>query len=132
MKIQIFMPVGATVALLCMGAFILAGNVSAQVIDFNQIRKFESMGTETQYGASPLKIIVDDGERHMVFITILETNTEAKVYWKPLDGGLPQTTTISKRGVQAFQTAGDLRLEVLGDKNHKIKYAYVVFRLRNQ
>jgi hypothetical protein len=130
MKIQIFMPVGVTVALLCMGAFILAGNVRAQVIDFNQIRKFESMGTETQYGASPLKIIVDDGERHMVFITILETNTEAKVYWKSLDGGLPQTTTISGPGVRAFQTAGEFRFEALGDENHSVKYGYVLFRLR--
>jgi hypothetical protein len=130
MKLQMFMPIVTTVVLLCTGASFLAGNASAQVIDFNQISKFESMGTETQHGASPPKIIVDDGERHMVFITILETNTEAKIYWKPLDGGLPQTTTISKRGVQAFQTAGEFRLEALGDKNHRVKYGYVLFRLK--
>ena len=130
MKLQTFMPVLTTVTLLCTGASFPAGNVSAQVIDFNQISTFESMGTGTQHGASPPKIIVDDGERHMVFITILETNTEAKVYWKPLDGDLPRTTTISGPGVQAFQTAGEFRFEALGDANHSVKYGYVLFRLR--
>ena len=130
MKLQTFMPVVTTVVLLCTGASFLTGNVSAQVIDFNQINTFESMGTGTQHGASPPKIIVDDGERHMVFITILETNTEAKVYWKPLDGGLPQITIIRGPGVQVFQTAGKFGFEALGDENHSVKYGYALFRLR--
>ena len=124
------MPVVTTVVLLCTGASFLGGNVSAQAIDFSQINSFESMGSGTQHGASPPKIIVDDGERHMVFFTILETNTEAKIYWKPLDGGLPRTTTISVPGVQAFQTAGEFRLEALGDENHSVKYGYVLLRLK--
>jgi hypothetical protein len=130
MKLQTFMSVVTTVVLLCTGASFLAGKVSAQVIDFSQIHKFESMGTGTQHGASPPKIIIDDGEPHIVFITVLETNTEAKVYWKPLDGGPPQTTSIRGPGVQAFQTAGEFRFEALGDENHSVKYGYVLFRLR--
>jgi hypothetical protein len=132
MKIQMFVSVVTTVVLLCTGVSILSGNVGAQAIDFSQIDSFESMGTGTQRGASPPKTIVDDGERHMVFITILETNTDAKVYWKSPDGDLPRTNTIRGPGVQAFQTAGEFRLEALGDENHSIKYGYVLFSLRKQ
>lgn len=130
MKRQAFIAIVTAVALLCTGAFFFAGNVSAQVIDFSQIHTFESMGTGTQHGASPPKIIVDDRERHIVFITILESNTEAKVYWKSLDGGLPRTTNIHGPGVQAFQTAGEFRFEALGDEKHSVKYGYVLFRLK--
>jgi hypothetical protein len=105
---------------------------TAQVIDFSQIDAFESMGTGTQRGASPPKTIINDGERHTVFITILESNTEAKVYWKSTDGDHPQTSIIRGPGVQAFQTAGEFRLEALGDENHSVKYGYVLFRLRKQ
>ena len=132
MKLQTFMRVVTTLALLCTGVCFLSENVSAQVIDFGQIDAFESMGTGTQRGASPPKTIIDDGERHTVFITILESDTEAKIYWKSPDGNLPRTTIIRGPGVQAFQTAGEFRLEALGDENHSVKYGYVLLRLRKQ
>ena len=55
------------------------------------------MGTGTQRGGSPPKTIVDDGDRHTVLLTILESNAEAKIYWRSLDGD--QTTT---EGAQVF------------------------------
>jgi hypothetical protein len=29
-----------------------------------------------------------------------------------------------------FQTAGEFRIEALGDENHSVKYGYMLFRLR--
>jgi len=130
MKSQMFTCVATALALLCTS--FLSENVSAQIIDFSQIEAFESMGTGTQHGASPPKIIIDDGERHTVFITILESNTEVKVYWKSPDEGLPRTTIIHGPGVQAFQTTGEFKLEALGDEKHSVKYGYVLLRLRKQ
>jgi len=132
MKFQPFMRVAATLAPLCVGMPFHPLSVNAQVIDFSQIDAFESMGTGTQRGTSPPKTIVDDGERHTVFITILESNTEAKVYWKSADTAQPQTTVIRGPGVQAFQTAGEFRIEALGDENHSVKYGYVLLRLKKQ
>jgi hypothetical protein len=120
-------------ALLCAGAYLSSGNVFAQVIDFGQIETFESLGTGTQRGESPPKTIVDDGDRHMVFITILEANTEARVYWNSLDGDpVNRATIIPGPGVQMFQTAGELSIEALGDQNHSVKYGYMLFRLRKK
>ena len=90
------------------------------------------MGTGTQRGTSPAKTIIDDGDRHTVFITILESNAEAKIYWKSADSGQPQTTIMRGPGVQAFQTAGEFRIEALGDENHSVKYGYVLLRLKRQ
>ena len=90
------------------------------------------MGTGTLRGASPPKTIVDDDERHTIFITIWESDADAKVYWKSLDEKLPRTTIISGTGVHAFQTAGEFRLEAQGDTTHTVKYGYVLLRLRKQ
>jgi hypothetical protein len=118
MKFQAFMRVATTLALVYTGSFFLSESVCAQVIDFSQIDAFESMGTGTLRGASPPKTFVDDDERHTVFITIWESDTDAKAYWKSLDGSLPRTTIISGLGVHAFQTAGEFRLEAEGDTTH--------------
>ena len=72
MTLQPFMRVAATLTLLYAGVFFHSANAGAQVFDFGQIDAFESMGTGTQRGGSPPKTIVDDGERHTVFLTILE------------------------------------------------------------
>ena len=102
MRLQPFMRVAATLALLCAGMPFHQA-VNAQVIDFSQIDAFESMGTGTQRGTSPAKTIIDDGDRYTVFITILECNTEAKIYWKSADTAQPQTTIMRGPGVQAFK-----------------------------
>jgi hypothetical protein len=60
---------------------------------------------------------------------MLESNAEAKIYWKSADGS--QTTIMRGSGVKAFQTAGEFRIEALGDESHSFKYGYVVFRLKN-
>ena len=129
MKLQPFMGVAATLAVLYASAPFHSESASAQVFDFGQIDAFESMGTGTQRGGSPPKAIVDDAERHTVYITILESNTEAKIYWKSADR--EQTTIIRGPSVKAFQTAGQFRIEALGDKDHTVKYGYVVLRLKN-
>ena len=69
----------------------LSGGACAQSIDFGRIGNFESMGTGTLHGASPPKTLIDDSERHTVFLTIWKSNTDTKVYWKPLDGNGAQT-----------------------------------------
>ena len=104
MKFHALVRMATTLALLYAGISVLPGNVYAQVIHFSQIDAFESMGTGTLRGASPPKTIVDDDERHTIFVTIWESDTEAKVYWKSLDENLPRTTIISGPGVHAFQT----------------------------
>ena len=114
-----------------LGAIWSAGPADAQLIDFSKIDAFESLSAGTQSGASPQKTIVDDGNRHIVLFTILEANADAKVYWRAFDGDPPdRTTVISGPGVQAFQTAGEFRLETLGDESRTVKYAYMLFRLK--
>lgn len=131
MTLQMLRRVAATLAVLCTGMSFFAGNVRAQVMDFSQIDAFEAMGTGTLRGSSPAKTVVDDDQRHTVFITILESDTEAKAYWKSLDG-LPQTTIIHGPGVQAFQTAGEFKLEALGGESHSVKYGFLLLRLKKQ
>ena len=109
-----------------------ATDVCAQVIDFSQIDAFKSMGTGTLHGASQPKTIISDGEKHTVFMTIWEADTDTKVYWKSPDGNLPRTAIIHATGVQAFQTAGEFKLEALGDENHSVKYGYVLLHLKKQ
>jgi hypothetical protein len=128
MKLQLLRAV-MILAALWIGVTLVPTNACAQAMDFSQIDRFESMGTGEIRGGSPPKTIIDDGERHAVFLTIWELDTEVKVNWKTLDGS-PRTTVINGPGVQAFQTAGELRLEAIGDGNHSVKYGYVVLGLR--
>jgi len=79
MKRQTFMRVGTILVMLCTAVIFVSEDVCAQVIDFSQIDAFESMGTGTLHGASQPKTIIDDGERHTVFITIWESDTESGV-----------------------------------------------------
>lgn len=102
----------------------------AQVFDFDQIEEFESLGSGTQKGGAPPKTIVDDGGRHTVLFTILESNTEAKIYWKSKDGS--QTTIMRGQGLRAFQTIGEFRIEAVGDNSRSFRYGYVLFRLKNE
>jgi len=132
MKLRTLARVAATAVLLCMAAPFAARGIRAQVVDFSKIDAFESMGTGTLHGAAPPKTIIDDGERHTVFLTVWESDTDTKVYWKPLDGGEPRTIVIHGTAVQVFQTAGQLKLEALGDDNHSVKYGYVLLRLKQQ
>lgn len=129
MTLQPFIRIAATLTLLYAGIFFHSEDASAQVFDFGQIDAFETMGTGTQRGGSPPKTIVDDSESHAVFFTILESNTEAKIYWKSMNG--EQTTIMRGRGVKAFQTAGLFRIEALGNEDHSFKYGYALFRLKS-
>ena len=106
-----------------------AQNASAQVFDFGQIDAFEALGSGTQRGGAAPKTLVDDDQRHVVVFTILESDTEAKIYWKSPDGN--QTTLMRGQGVKVFQVAGQLKIEALGDANHSFKYGYTLFRLKD-
>ena len=113
------------------GACLLPANVRAQSIDFSQIEAFESMGTGTQRGGQAAKTIIEDGDRHMVVITVVEANTETKVYWRSVEaGGAERTSIIPGPGLQVFQAAGEFRLEALGDDTRSVKYGYMLFRLK--
>ena len=88
----------AGVALLGTEATFLSGHASAQEIDFGQINKFESLTTGTLRVGAPAKTIIDDGERHVVILTIWDAEAETKAYWTPLDGSAAKTTIIPGKG----------------------------------
>jgi len=129
MKLQSVTRIVGVLALLSAGALLHSDTARAQVFDFGQIDAFESLGSGTQRGGSPPKTIVEDGERHTVFFTIIESNTDAKIYWRSMDGN--QTTLMHGPGVKAFQTAGTFKVEAIGDDSRSFKYGYVVLRLKN-
>jgi hypothetical protein len=127
MKRQVLTCAVAILALLYAG---LQPGARAQVFDFGQIEEFESLGSGTQTGGSPPKTIVDDNQRHTVLFTVLESNTEAKIYWKTKDGS--QTTIIRGQGLRAFQTNGEFRIEATGDSTRSFRYGYVLLRLKSE
>ncbi len=77
MKLPTIMRTMTILVLLCAGMSVRSESVRAQVMDFSQIDTFESVGTGAVRGASPPKAIIDDGERHAIFITVLESDTDA-------------------------------------------------------
>jgi hypothetical protein len=120
--------IAMSVALLWVAAFALPGEGHAQEIDFSKINKFESFSTGTLRVGSPPKTIIDDGERHVVVLTIWDADAQTKVYWRSSAG--PQTTVIPGRGVQTFQTLGELKLEAVGDPDHEVQYGYLLLGLK--
>lgn len=110
--------------------FVAVAHACAQEIDFGQIDKFESLGTGTLHVGSPPKTIIDDDEQHTVILTIWEADAETKVSWRSLDGNAARTTIIPGKGIQTFQTAGEFSLEALGEPYHRVKYGYVLLRLK--
>jgi hypothetical protein len=108
---------------------LVSATVNAEEIDFDQINKFESLATGTLHVGAPPKTLVDDGERHVVTLTIWDTDAETKVYWKSPDGNA-RTTIMPGRGIQTFQTAGEFRLEAIGEPNHRVEYGYMLLGLR--
>jgi len=127
MKRQGSIYVAAVLALIYAG---LHGEAHAQRFDFGQIEEFEALGSGTQKGGAPAKTIIDDGARHTVMFTILESNTEAKIHWKSKDGS--QTTIMRGQGLRAFQTVGEFRIEATGDDSKSFRYGYVLFRLKSE
>src|SRR6201987_6529235 len=119
------------------GSVLLFGTVAswpdstfAQEINFNQINKFESLGAGTLHVGSPPKTIINDGERHVVILTIWDADAETKVYWRSPDGNDSRTTIIPGKGIQTFQTAGEFRLEAIGEPNREVNYGDGVLGLR--
>ena len=120
----------AAVMLLGAVAVVLPEETSAQEIDFGKVDKFESLASGTLRVGAPPKTIVDDGERHVVILTIWDADAETKVYWRSSDGNAPRTAVIPGRGVQTFQTLGEFKLEAVGEPNHEVQYGYVLLGLR--
>jgi len=112
------------------GNALLPSHVFAQEINFDQINKFESLGTGTLRVGAPPKTIIDDGERHVVILTIWDADAEMKVYWRSPDGNDARTTIIPGKGIQTFQTAGEFKLEAVGEPNREVNYGYVLLGLR--
>ena len=115
--------------LACAGGLPLSRIAYGQGIDFSQIDKFESLGSGTLHVGAPPKTIVDDGKRHAVVLTIWDADAETKVYWRSADGNADKTTIMPGRGIQTFQTVGELKLEAIGDANHRVEYGYVLLGL---
>ena len=109
-------------ALLCGRVLLSPDNGYAQELDFGQINKFESLGKGTLNVGAPPKTIIDDGERHIVILTIWDADAETKVYWKPPDADAPRTTVIPGRGIQTFQTVGEFKLEAIGEPNRQVEF----------
>jgi hypothetical protein len=122
----------AVLTLLCAAAAMLPVTACAQEIEFGKIDRFETLGTGTLHVGAPSKTIVDDGERHLVILTIWRSDAETKVYWRSPDGNVAKTTIIPGRGVQTFETVGELRLEAVGEPDHVVEYGYVLLGLRTQ
>ena len=101
----------------------------AQEIDFGKIENSMTWDWHLQVGAAP-KTIIDDGELHTVVLTIWEADAEAKVYWTSPDCNVSRTTIVPGKGIQTFQTAGELKLEATGEPNHMVQYGYVLLHLR--
>jgi hypothetical protein len=110
-------------------ATLVSAPVKAEEIDFGGINKFESLATGTLHVGAPPKTIVDDGERHVVILTIWDADAETKVYWRSPDG-TARTTIMPGKGIQTFQTAGEFRLEAIGEPNREVEYGYVLLELR--
>jgi hypothetical protein len=104
----------------------------AQEVDFSRIGGFESLGSGSVHTGSPPKTLVDDDQQHAIFLTIWDSDGDAKVYWKPLDGDQEQTTVVHGNGVRAFQTSGEFKIQAVGDGDHEIKYNYVLLHLRKK
>jgi hypothetical protein len=109
---------------------VLINHFVPEEIDFDRIDKFESLTTGTLRVGAPPKTLVDDGERHVVILTIWDADAETKVYWRSLDGNAPKTTIIPGKGIQTFQTAGEFKLEAVGEPNREVEYGYVLLGLR--
>ena len=122
----------AALTMLCTALGVLSQETSAQEIDFGKIDKFESLATGTLHVGAPPKTIVDDGERHVVILTIWDADAETKVYWRSPEGNVPRTTVIPGRGVQTFQTIGEFKLEAVGEPNHEVQYGYMLLGLKTQ
>ena len=118
-----------TVLTLLGAVTLVSARVGAEEIDFGQINKFESIATGTLHVGKPPKIIVDDGERHVVILTIWDADAETKVYWKSPDGNA-RTTIIPGKGIQTFQTAGEFKLEAIGEPNRGVEYGYMLLGQR--
>src|SRR5262249_56562534 len=113
------------------GLLLLFGTAApgtARARNFDQINKFESLGTGTLHVGAPPKTIIDDGERHVVVLTIWDADAETKVYWRSVDGNDSRTTMIPGKGIQTFQTAGEFKLEAVGEPNREVNYGYVFKR----
>jgi hypothetical protein len=121
--------VAALTLLLCAGATLVTEAAYAEEIDFDRIDKFESLTTGTLRVGAPPKTIVDDGERQFVMLTIWNADAETKVYWRSPDGNA-RTTIIPSKGIQSFQTAGEFRLEAVGEPNRQVEFGYVQLGLR--
>jgi hypothetical protein len=120
----------AAVTLLCASVATLPMTAYAQEVEFQAIDRFESLGTGTLHVGAPPKTIVDDGERHIIILTIWQSDAEVKIYWRSPDGNVDKTTIVPGKGIQTFQTAGELRLEAVGEPNHQVEYGYVLLGLR--
>jgi hypothetical protein len=130
MKVRIPLPVVLSLILMTLAVVAPPHQALAQEIDFGSIRDFESMGAGTVQVGGPTRTLVDDDLRHAVVLTIWDSDTDAKVYWKPIDGGEAQSTVIHGTGVRAFQTNGQFKIQAVGEGDHRVKYDYVLFRLR--
>jgi hypothetical protein len=106
------------------------GDLSAQEINFDQFDRFESLGTGTLRVGEPPKTIIDDGDRHVVILTIWNADAETKVYWRSPDGNDARTTIIPGKGIQTFQTAGAFKLEAVGEPSREVNYGYVLLGLK--
>lgn len=119
-----------TLTLLCASVATLPMTAYAQEVEFQAIDRFESLGTGTLHVGEPPKTIVDDGERHIIILTIWQSDAEAKIYWRSPDGNADKTTMIPGKGIQTFETAGELKLEAIGEAKHQVEYGYVLLGLR--
>jgi hypothetical protein len=117
--------------LLCAGAAATAGKVArAEEGDVQKLDQFDSLGTGVLQVGAPPKTIVDDGERHLIIITIWYADAETRVSWNSFNKRGPSTTMVLGKGIQTFDVDGSLKLEAIGENHHRVEYGFVILGVR--
>jgi hypothetical protein len=117
----------AVLVLVCAIDTLRPGGASAQEINFDQINKFESLGTGTLHvGAPPKRLSV------MASGTSLSSRFGMPTLRRRSIGAprKARTTIIPGKGIQTFQTAGEFKVEAIGEPNREVNYGYVLLGLR--
>jgi hypothetical protein len=114
------LPAVAGLTLLFGTAALWPDTARSQEINFDQINKFESLGAGTLHVGSPPKTIINDGERHVVILTIWDADAETKVYWRSPDGNDSRTTIIPGKGNRLFKPPESSSLKLLASQIEKL------------
>lgn len=120
---------------LLLGAALCAAATAGEIAgagkdDVQKLDQFDSLGTGILQVGAPPKTIVDDGERHLIIITIWYADAETRVSWNSFNKRGPSSTVVLGKGIQTFDVDGSLKLEAIGENHHRVEYGFVILGVR--